>query len=277
MIIGHALAGRRAPALALAAAASLLRSHESLASIFIAGLAYQSGNALPRPLIANGAPLLSLVLTGGVLALLLNRAGEPGWFLGIAALSWSLQGIRRRFADTAGDALPSTAQKRAARVVGFVLATIVPAIFWIPAIWLISLTPLAWRSDAKVRLPTATIIRRIHPLEVIMVLHQSHYFSYCYALPLLFDQSALGGVSLTGTWFACGWISYLSAEAVWKRFSPASTFVVGHACLALLLVAMAIFGHFPWLLIALWILSGLGGGTVYCLTTLHRAAGRPRN
>ena len=108
-----------------------------------------------------------------------------------------------------------------------------------------------------------------------MVLHQSHYFSYCYALPLLFDQFALGGRPLIGIWFACGWVSYLSAETIWRRFSPTRTFLVGHVCLVVLLVAMAKFSHFPWLLVGLWVLSGLGGGTVYCLTILHQAEGWP--
>lgn len=284
MITVRAIGGRKGPALALAAAASLLelgpiaallRSNAGLMAILLAGLAYQIGNALPRPPASIGAPPLFLVLTCGALAMLLVEVGDPGWFVAVGVFSWSLQGMRRRFGSTEGDDLPSTAQKRTARVVGFVLATALPAKFWIPAVWLTSIAPLVWRASAAVRSPTGRTKWKVHPLEVIMILHQSHYFSYCYALPLLFDQSALGGTPFVGTWFACGWVSYLLAEAIWQRFSPMRTFLVGHVCLAVLLVAMAIFAHFPWFLVVLWILSGLGGGTVYCLTILHRAEGRP--
>ena len=113
-----------------------------MVAILLAGLAYQAGNALPRPPVTIGAPLLFLVITGGALAMLLIEVGEIGWFVGIGAFSWSLQAIRRRFGAAPGDDLPSIIQKRTARVVGFVLATILTPNLWVPAVWLISLAPL---------------------------------------------------------------------------------------------------------------------------------------
>lgn len=278
------LEARRGSTLGLAAAASLvelgpiaslLRAHNGLISLLIAGLAYQAGNSFQRISLSMGAPSLFVILTCSALAMLLIDVGALWWFVGIGTFSWSLQAIRRRFVAAPGDDLPSTAQKRAARILGFVLATILPPILWVPAVWLISLRSLARRSSIEIPRQPKVPTRWGNSLEVIMVLHQSHYFSYCYALPLLLAESALGGIPFVGTWFACGWVSYLLAENAWRRFAPTHTFLVGHACLAALLVAMFVFSNFPWLVAALWILSGLGGGTVYCLTVLHQAEGWP--
>ena len=117
--------------------------------------------------------------------------------------------------------------------------------------------------------------RQPSTVEITMLLHQAHYFSYCYAMPLLLASDATGGVALIGVWFACGWITYLAAEALWQRFPPRTVFVAGHVFLTVLLGLLSLFHSMPWVALSLWVLSGLGGGTVYCLSLLHADEGRP--
>lgn len=271
-------AGPKVIALSLAAIASLaelgpisalLWSDFGIIAILVAGAAYQAGNSLPQMTTMYGMTLPAVVLTVAASTMLLISVGEPGWFIGIAALSWSLQAVRRQISGALGDDLPSTEAKRTARVVGFALATVVPSGVWIPAAWVASLAGLAWRGAVAPMTIRPRRTWRPNLIEVIMIFHQAHYFSYCYALPVLFAKPALGGVSWTGAWFACGWITYLLAESVWRRFSPTVTFIVGHIYVAALLILITLYKDVPWATIGLWILSGFGGGTVYCLTVLH--------
>ncbi|MER8907613.1 hypothetical protein NKH99_07980 [Mesorhizobium sp. M0854] len=104
-----------------------------------------------------------------------------------------------------------------------------------------------------------------------MVLHQAHYFSYCYAMPLLLARADLGNTPLVGFWFACGWVSYLSAEAVWHCYPPRTVFVVGHIGLVPLLGLLSYLSDVSLGVLLLWVLSGLGGGTVYSLALVQKA------
>lgn len=107
-----------------------------------------------------------------------------------------------------------------------------------------------------------------------MTVHQMHYFTYCYGLLLILSEVA-GGPGLVGLWFGVGWVSYLSAERLWGRTSLALALILGHIIVAATLVGLSLFGREAWPAIACWTLTGFGGGTVYCLTRLHRRSGGP--
>lgn len=271
---------RRGVLLGLAGAASLLELgplvlllHEGagMIALLLAGLAYQIGNAAARPATFAGRIAIVGLATSSTVLLLLAPAGSGFWTAAIAPLSWALQAARRNVAlDARGK--PTTVQKRGARVIGFVAAAFVPAWIWIPAI-LISIA-----AAAPVISPATNSAKRAargfgHPLEWTMLVHQTHYFSYAYAVPLLVAQPALGGLPFVGLWFACGWISYLSAETLWRRWPPQTAFIVGHLSLAVVLALLSISALSPWFTLVLWGLSGFGGGTVYGLTLLHKRQG----
>ncbi len=270
MNIPRVLRGRRPQVLALAATASLLelgpiavllREGVGLQAILTVAIAYQFGNISPKPLTLHYAVLASTSLLA-VAGLILAPTSSTTWFASIATLSWSLQAVRRRLTASPGDDLPSTAQKRTARVLGFIAATIMPLGACVALAGVAAITALAWPTPQTNLGQPTSIKGKVHPLELAMVLHQSHYFSYCYAVPVLVSADVIGGTPLVGTWFALGWMTYLSAETLWKNFPPPLVFVTGHGFLAVLLIIMALVSHVPWAVASLWILSGIGGGTV---------------
>lgn len=263
-VIALALAGV-ASLLELGPIAALLYQGHDITAVLLAGLAYQVGNAAPRPL---QHPLaLGVIALAAALVLYLASPASASWLTAIAALSWTLQAVRRNVA--AQSAPTPTAHKRVARVAGFILATLAPMAVWL-ALTLagLALALTRMRKGAAAEADVGT--KAWTHLEWTMVAHQTHYFSYAYAIPVLIADPLLGGVGAAGFWFACGWVSYLSAETLWRRFPLRTVFVTGHLCLAAILALLTLTSGAPVLSVVFWILSGFGGGTVYCLTQLQK-------
>jgi len=252
--------------------AQLLLDSAGFPAILLAGLAYQLGNAVPRPHSVARWPVLLPVGLAGAAGLVFLAPASLTWLGSIAILSWSLQAVRRRLLDGAGGDAPQTTHKRIARVAGYVLATIVPAMVWAPVIALLIVGGFLFVNPRRTsELANSWLsIKSPDMVEITMVLHQAHYFSYCYAVPALLASGRTGGVALVGLWFSCGWVTYLLAESLWRRFPPVAVFVVGHLFLSGLLVLLSKFHELPWSVLSFWVLSGLGGGTVYCLSVLHK-------
>jgi len=193
-----------APGLAFAAAASLaelapiaqlLDNGKGLIPIVATGLAYQVGGALAR-WAPGGCWTWRIAAAGGGVALLTLPSGHLAWLLAVVALAWSLQAARRRHAHAYPSCVPSTARKRTARVVGFVLAPLLP--FWASILVLILAIAAAVHLCPRAE-PFAAPTFLGHPIELVMILHQMHYFTYCYALLLILSAVA-GGPKLVGIW-----------------------------------------------------------------------------
>jgi hypothetical protein len=267
---GPGLAFATAASLAeLAPIALLLREGLGLESVLAAGLAYQAGGALARWV--PGMRWLWIGVGAAAAALLTYPPGSLAWLVGLAALAWGLQAARRCHAGAFPGNAPTTAHKRAARVLGFLAAPLIP--LWLSAAGVLAAIALSARlcSHSPGHVRPRVLLR---PIELVMVLHQMHYFSYCYGL-LLILASLPGGSGLVGLWFGIGWITYLSAERLWSRAPLAVALVCGHLVVALTLTGLATLGHVGWIAVLCWALTGFGGGTVFCLTHVHRAAGLP--
>ncbi len=252
----------------LAPICALLRQNAPLSAILAAGLAYQVGGAAARWFPGRPMACAAGAVAGGWLLIGQAPAGA-GWLVGLVALSWVLQAARRRYVRARPEDSPSPARKRGARVAGFAAAAVLP--FWasLAAILAGVLTASALRLKAA---PEVRPRLTGHPIEPVMILHQTHYFTYCYGLLLILSHLA-GGPMFVGVWFGIGWITYLSAERLWSRTPLAYALVLGHLFVALTLGGLATLGHEPWGAVLTWTLTGFGGGTVYCLTRLHRGAG----
>jgi hypothetical protein len=274
---------RRAQMLALALAASLLelgplvallRKGEGVLALLLAGLAYQVGSATPRPVVLSARlPVTFLALLAAGL-MFMTLVGSMPWLAALGSLSWALHSVRRNIsANIAAELqLPTTAEKRIARVIGFILAALLPPLSWLIGVLVAIAAAVSAVSTTKI-IPTTRSRGFGHPLEWTMLVHQTHYFTYAYAVPLLLAPASLGGFFFVGIWFALGWISYLSAELLWHRWPLRTVFIVGHSFLAIILMLMTAMSGVPWLILVLWMLSGFGGGTVYCLTVLHKREG----
>lgn len=249
---------------------ALLRTQAPLSSVLTAGLAYQVGGAVARwlPGSRTGWVFAGLLGAAGVAA---PPPGSPIWLIALGLLAWALQAARRRHAEAQPKAAPSTALKRMTRVAGFVAAALAP----VPVAALLAIGAVAGAALLCGRAPAPPLPRLPrHPMEGVMVLHQMHYFVYCYGL-LAVLAAVAGGPGLVGAWFALGWITYLSAERLWRPVPLATALMAGHLFVAATLLGFGLLGQQAWAAVGFWILTGLGGGTVYCLTRLHRETGAP--
>lgn len=251
-------------------------------------LAYQAGNLFPipfslRPGTLRKVTLLSLPLL--CLAPFMKALPLLQWglyFTGILLLSCAVQSIRAKMKTHSG-----TIRKRLARVAGFLLAPLAAfaAFPLLPLCCLLvwfSLGRLSHDDDADLSpLPKGIgTAPKLYPLCAVMFWHQLHYFIYAYGM-LLHAYQITGSAFLTMLFFACTWLTYLSAEPIvkWLRRARSRQFaakpgpsdyiaaiLAGHTFLLLILLWLP---QVPdGLFFCLWILTGFGGGTVFAITAL---------
>lgn len=250
---------------------TLIRDGAGILPILIAGLSYQIGNALPHHRkLGKVAPLTAISIVSGI-GLMTAPTSSVFWYTSIASLGWAMQYVRRWLASQNDNRNPTTAQKRSARVAGFIFAAVLNPTVWITLVLIAMAAALAALRTGPRPAHNPFTFEGWGHLERTMLVHQMHYFAYCYAVPRLVADIVLGGSAYIGLWFAAGWVSYLSAETLWKRFDPSIVFLIGHTFLAFVLILMWAFQPSPFASLVFWILSGFGGGSVYCITLMHRS------
>ena len=154
--------------------------------------------------------------------------------------------------------------KRSARVAGFVAG----ALWLYPATaavaWLIAVTATR---GVKVSTYEGSVRHPWTNWMTVMLIHQLHYFTYCYFVFWIIATSMKVSPFALPACFALGWISYLSVEPLFKNRSDRLVLIAGHLLLAatLGLIAMSLF---PSASLLLWVATGFGGGSVYCIGRL---------
>jgi len=235
---------------------------ETLWLPFAVGLAYQLGTflAVRRSVPALVVAIVSLLLLGGLL-------WQPQWaelVLITLVLSWGLQNQRQRAATPV-----TVVAKRLARTVGFAFSALwVTMHGWVVAV--LSLIMVLLVGGAAATAPPRRLLRtpaRWTIADTTMFLHQMHYFVYVYGMVTLLQQQAGVPLTVVGLWFAAGWVTYFSAERLFAHHDDARVLVYGHLFLTGVLSILAL-NVVPGLTGWLWILTGLGGGTVYCIHRL---------
>lgn len=248
-----------------------LVSGHSLEMVLWIGLAYQLGNGASSLL----APSIWRVIVAAVIAMLFTAvASNPVLQVcSIAFLSVALQWSRKIVKNVA-PSLPGTVAKRSARVLGFVSVAIVPAWYGLfVALVACAASIFTTRADhhshkAAVPMPTT-----IHTIGLVMMFHQLHYFVYSYVVIWLVFSDTSFGTLIPCLLFALGWISYLCAEPLYRRAHPHHVFLLGHTFVALCLFGIAIAHTSPVLASALWVMTGFGGGSVYCISKMGKLQG----
>lgn len=249
-------------------------------------LAYQFGNLFPIPFCLSRKTLSKIAYLAFVMlciAQFLNARPLLQWTLyliGIMLLSCAMQSIRAEMKTQT-----STAHKRAARILGFVLA---PLMMYAPfLIFSACCLILSLSLKHTMQEPTCTgnfrasfKAMRKNDGYKIMLWHQLHYFIYAYVMILIVYQ-IMDKPFLTMLLFACTWLTYLITEPLIKyvcSFYPKLTerakstsgntviILIGHTFLLLILLLLpnapiAVF-------IPLWVLTGFGGGTVFAISAL---------
>lgn len=250
----------------------LITNQANLQSVLFMGFCYQIGN-----LAASSIPLkrTHVIFTLGcaVIASLLFTIQTPGLlYLSVGLTSLALQKTRRYVVAINPHKATSTLLKRSVRVVGFLLSAFISGASFRAAIILVFGIAVfvavrykeSWLAHPQLHSPKRNIFAGI------MVIHQSHYFSYAYLIPVLMLSTLNIPVMLSGLAFITGWLSYISSEALFGKFNLRKTFIMGHLVVFVSLVAIGLFASIMWVVLLAWFISGIGGGTVFCLTRMNR-------
>jgi hypothetical protein len=101
-----------------------------------------------------------------------------------------------------------------------------------------------------------------------MVTHQAHYFAYNYIL-LIIVMAAFNNSLIATICFALNWIPYTITEPLiqklrWRKWKELS--ILAHVFNAVVLLAMYyMVSKNIYYTVALWVLTGFGGGNVFCI------------
>ena len=111
-----------------------------------------------------------------------------------------------------------------------------------------------------------------HGISFVMVFHQIHYFVYTYIMPL-FVFNITNNYCLSALAFAITWIVYLTPQTLAERFEKVEykmMFFICHMFLAVCLGLMSLFASFhgTYIVLGVWLFTGLGGGSVFCIKYL---------
>ncbi len=228
---------------------------------------YQLGNLLCLP--GRIRPFWTGVI--GTLNLCLSVANlywkQPVVMAGLIALS----SFGIQMARAGQKAACPTWLKRLFRIGGFLLAplmTVCPGLLMVFCAGL----PLA---AVLCRYKTGTSVGKEKAgktLSAVMVFHQMHYFVYTYGL-LLYLLGLTGNPKLCAVWFAWTWVVYLLPGWIaerGRRYRPKTLFFVCHSFLAVLMgiLTAAVWTDQVRTGFWAWMLTGLGGGSVFCIRRL---------
>jgi hypothetical protein len=178
------------------------------------------------------------------------------FLIAFAQTSISLQSIRDSQKTTV-----STGAKRIFRVIGFATAPF----FNIPALFVIMVaTTSILLLDPNANNQNKFNFRPIGYNEFIMIFHQIHYFTYAYFIVIVFLIDFKMNDFFTVLIFVLGWISYLAVPYLLRGRKYKMYFILGHLHLTIILISMFL-SNSQIFLAVLWILTGIGGGTVFCI------------
>lgn len=224
-------------------------------------LAYQLGNLLFFPAYVTPCRARGLCILGLALAV----PGIPDLFLpALLAASLCVQAARAEQKSVC-----PTWLKRTFRIGGFLFS---PLTAILPGLIMVCCLLTAWAALSRGRGSHAPGGTSLLP---VMVFHQMHYFVYAYIMPA-WVLSRTGSLLAAAISFALTWVVYLIPQIVAERakhISYRAMFFVCHSFLLLVMAAMCTASALnrPWALMALWVLTGLGGGSVFCIQELTPA------
>lgn len=241
--------------------------------IIMLPLFYQVGNILLNLLPQK--PIFSFVLAVTAISITCTNTFKFNiWLIGIQLIccSYCIQYARMQHKQSC-----PTWIKRVFRVGGFVLAPsmilynaqIVILLSLIICLFLLSYSVWIQRQSNK------PINEKEHcpkGISSVMIFHQLHYFVYTYITPI-YVYRLTNSFIVSASLFAMTWVIYLLPQAIaekYKTINHTRMFFICHIFLACCMLIMAIssLNNIPVLFISAWMLTGLGGGSVFCIKHL---------
>lgn len=228
------------------------------------GLAYQIGNLVPNPVKLNKTLTVTASLLSFLCFMIVIFYSYHYWivFAGFGFIAMAIQSLRSMQKENVG-----TTVKRVFRIAGFLLAPFCGLI----VTGVIAVLLLTISLFSKWQVGHAQIIKpELKFINTIMIIHQMHYFSYAYFMIILISQitTGLNPVAI-GILFTLGWLSYTSVSHLLRNDTYEKYLIVGHVFLTVILLLLALNYH-SLLAVILWILTGFGGGTVFCIDKINQ-------
>lgn len=260
-------------------------SNFGIAGAFCGALCYQAGNIVPSPF--NPSAKASRIFAIAGLALATAAIFNPlFYFAAMPLISMSLQSARAIYKKlpSSGENVPEDKYfakmlKRICRVLGFALGFCLnPCLLAICAAAVIfALFKENGNEKSAFKKPCMNV------LSSVLVLHEIHYFVYCYSAMLIVYLS-FQSIMWASLAFAASWLSYVFCPNIYQKINFFSkighkrTFVIAHFILCLVLAGMCfcLSRENPTFLIlagALWLLTGVFGTTEFCIEELARKNG----
>lgn len=236
--------------------------------ILVIALAYQLGNLFPNPLSLNKIGLITISFCSIVLLALIDVV-EFKYLLFL--LAYTMLNIVVQSMRSLKKADVNTTIKRIFRMSGFL---IVP-FFSIKIILCISIILffLSLQLESHKSVKCKLIYPKIKLINLVMIIHQMHYFCYVYFIIILMSSYLVKDKFILGGLFTLGWITYTSVSHILKKSTYYKYLCIGHIWLAGTLIILALNINNIYLIIVLWILTGFGGGTVFCINKINKYRG----
>lgn len=169
--------------------------------------------------------------------------------------------------------------KRIFRIGGFALSPIMligsgQAIFLLSVVLCIF---LAWK-NVIVQVQNKKILKdkktRMPGISLVMIFHQMHYFVYTYVMPIYFFRITKS-IWLSSLIFSVTWIVYLLPQTIAEKISSINyrkMFFFCHIFLGICMasIAASVYFYNTAMVLIFWILTGLGGGSVFCIKYLSK-------
>lgn len=244
--------------------------HGGIIGGLIGALCYQIGNIVPDPMKLSRKSNLVLL----VIAVTCSVFGIFNWklvFGTVLVMTMVLQGIRAEFKNkksnqgtNKNDKCKET--KRLTRIVGFALGFLFNPYTLIVCVICVFVAHLKQNAEQN----SSWQMEKFNRYDIILFVHEMHYFVYCYSMVLLMDiKYGECGASML---FFASWILYVISPRLYAKFNLIDyrkTFLIGHSFLVVILLLMLVNSNM-YIKIFLWILTGIGGTTEYCIGRLEK-------
>lgn len=241
--------------------------------ILMLPLFYQTGNlmisVLPRRL------LLNVIFTGIVCFLSIIYYICPNFWILAVELAFSSYCIQ--FMRACHKSSCPTWLKRSFRIAGFALSPIMlcndgQIIFFFSALFCIFLIIKDTVAHRESKIISQGKKTQITGISMVMIFHQMHYFVYTYIMPI-FIYTLTKSIIMSSLVFSVTWIVYLLPQTIAEKFNIVNYKKMFFFCHFFLGVCMAIIAvsayfHNTTFVLLFWILTGLGGGSVFCIKHL---------
>ncbi len=246
-----------------------LRTNFNIVEIVGLGLAYQIGNLVPNPIKLNRKASIFSAVLSSCCFVTFKFINANYWllFVGFVLIAMSIQSLRSLQKENV-----STPVKRLFRIIGFLGSPLMSInVFVCVGVILICVSTVTKWNYIKCELNRP----KVGFINAIMITHQIHYFAYAYFILILianiisksFNKNSISQI-LIGVLFTLGWLTYTSISVVLKKEKYFRYFITGHLFLTIVLFSLAYNSDNYWSII-LWILTGFGGGTVFCIEKIN--------